>query len=266
MKSFKNALEIYKLLNKSNCRECLMPTCLAFAGAVYTGKKKLHECPYIDKKIVTQYSGEKPSTPAIAASIEKAMKELKNEVAKVDLIKAADRVKGVYQDGRLTIKVLGKNYSIDNKGNILTDIHVNPWVSLPVYKYIISCSDKEISGNWVPLRELPSGKDWYRLFGQRCEKPLKQVADRYTDLFEDMVRLFNGKQVENHYSSDISIVLHPLPKMPMLICYWRPDGELESDLNLFFDDTAEDNLDLNSINSLGTGFVAMLEKLTQHHG
>ena len=106
----------------------------------------------------------------------------------------------------------------------------------------------------------------YRLFGQRCEKPLKEVADTYTDLFEDMIHIFNGKQVENHYESDISLVLHPLPKVPILICYWRPDDGLESDLNLFFDSTAEDNLNIESIYALATGLVVMFEKIALRHG
>jgi len=122
------------------------------------------------------------------------------------------------------------------------------------------------SGKWVPLRELTGGKKWYRLFGQRCEKPLKKIADTYTDLFEDMIDIFNGKQVENHYKSDISLVLHPLPKVPILICYWKPEDELGSDLNLFFDSTAEDNLNIESIYTLGTGLVLMFEKIALKHG
>ena len=36
-----NAMEIFKLLDKSNCRDCGEKTCLAFAGAVYQGRKKI---------------------------------------------------------------------------------------------------------------------------------------------------------------------------------------------------------------------------------
>ena len=36
---------------------------------------------------------------------------------------------------------------------------------------------KEISGKWVPFRELEHGKTWNPLFEQRCEKPLKRIAD-----------------------------------------------------------------------------------------
>ena len=78
-----------------------------------------------------------------------------------------------------------------------------------------------------------AGRPGIGFLSERCEKPLKKVADTYTDLFEDMIHLFNGRQVENHYASDISLVLHPLPKVPILICYWKPEDDLESDLNSF---------------------------------
>ncbi len=243
-----------------------MTACMAFAGAVYTLKKKLEDCPHIPAEILEEYNHQSPTPPAAVDLFDNAMATMKEQIAAIDLRKTAEGIGGNYKNGKLTIQVLGKNYSVDDHGNVSTDIHVIPWVALPVYSYILMGEKKEPSGTWVPLRELPSGKDWYRLFGQRCEKPLKKVADRYPDLFEDMVRLFNGRQVKNHYSSDVSLVLHPLPKLPMLICYWRPEHKLDSDLNLFFDATAEENLDLNSINTLGSGFVSMLEKLTLHHG
>ena len=54
----KHAMEIFQLLDKSNCRECGEKTCLAFAGAVLTGKRKLGECPFLEKEIIRQFGGE----------------------------------------------------------------------------------------------------------------------------------------------------------------------------------------------------------------
>lgn len=266
MKTFQNALEIYSLLNKSNCGECYLPTCMAFAGSVYTGAKKLSECPHIAPEVIKKYGEKVETAPAIAQNIEKATRKLKQHIKKISLSGVADQLGGSFENGKLTFNILGKQYSVDETGKVYTNLHVIPWLSLPVYMYIIKGGNTPLSGKWVPLRELPSGKDWFRLFGQRCEKPMKKLADNHPDLFADMVSMFNGKQVENHYSSDISIVLHPLPKVPMLICYWRPEDDLQSDLNLFFDSTAEDYLDLNSINSLASGFVTMLERLITQHG
>lgn len=95
---------------------------------------------------------------------------------------------------------------------------------------------------------------------------MKRIADQYTDLFDDMVHIFNGKQVEEQFESDISVVLHPLPKVPIMVCYWAPEEGLGSSLNIFFDSTADENLDIGSLFSLGAGLTQMFEKLAQRHG
>ena len=181
----KNAMEIFKLLDKSNCRECGEKTCLAFAGAVYQGRKK---------------------------------------------------------------------------------IHINPWVAIPFLDYLRYGKGLPVSGNWLSFRELKDGKERYPLFQKRCEAPMKQVADTNTDLFDDLVRIFGGKQVEKQFESDISVVLHPLPRVPIMICYWLPEDGLESSLNVFFDDTADKNLAIGSVFSLGAGLSQMFEKLALRHG
>jgi hypothetical protein len=54
--------------------------------------------------------------------------------------------------------------------------------------------------------------------------------------------------------------------MPILICYWKPEDELESDLNLFFDSRAEENLNIEAIYTLVAGLVTMFEKIAVTHG
>lgn len=266
MPQVNNAMEIFKLLNKSNCRECNKATCLAFAAAVLQGQKQLHECPYLEPDIIERFGGGIKKGASIEQDQEHAIEALKTKIARIDLSSSMQRLGARFSNDKLTVKIFGKDFSIDSKGNITTDIHVHFWITVPVLNYIIDCSGAPVLGKWVPLRELEGGKSWYRLFEQRCEKPLKKVADTYTDLFEDMIHLFNGKPVENHYASDISLVLYPLPKLPILICYWKPDDGLESNLNIFFDSTAEDNLRIESIYTLAVGLVRMFEKIALRNG
>jgi len=54
----KNAFEIFGFLDKSNCRKCGEKTCLAFAGAVFLGQKKIHECPKLSREALERFVGE----------------------------------------------------------------------------------------------------------------------------------------------------------------------------------------------------------------
>jgi hypothetical protein len=91
------------------------------------------------------------------------------------------------------------------------------------------------------------------------------LADSHTAFFEDLVDIFSGKPVEGLYHSDITVELHPLPLVPLRICYAKPEEGMDSSLNLFFDATAEENLGIQGIYALGTGIVRMFEKLALRH-
>ncbi|MHB9074370.1 MAG: DUF3786 domain-containing protein [Desulfobaccales bacterium] len=260
-----NPMEIFKLLDRSNCRKCNELTCLAFAAAVFKGQRQLSECPHLEGHDLEHSAGKSEGRMTNEQELALKIEELKTRLASVDLCAAARQVGASFSNSKLTIQILGKNFSVDSKGDLTADIHIHPWVTIPVLNHIIQSKGTPVSGKWVPLRELENGKTWDRFFEQRCEKPLKRLADMHSDLFEDMIRVFNGKQVENHYDSDVSLVLRPLPKVPILICYSKPEDGLESNLNVFFDSTAEDHLNIELIYALGDGLVRMFEKIARRH-
>lgn len=261
-----NAMEIFKVLPRTNCRDCRIPTCLAFAAAVFKGDRRLGDCPHVDRASIEMINVHNSDSRTLEREEEHALAQLRQKVGSIDLASSAERLGASFSGKTLAIKVLGKDFYVDSQGHVTSECHVHGWVTIPLLNYVIMCSGKPISGNWVHLRELQSGATWARLFGQRCEKPLKQVADTHTDLFEHMVQIFSAKRAPNAFNSDIAIILHPLPRIPVLICYWKPDGGMESSLNVFFDDTAEENLIIDSLYRLTAGLVLMFEKIAVTHG
>ncbi len=262
----KNAMEIFQLLDKSNCRECGEKTCLAFAGAVYKGQRKIEDCSKLDREVIERYSGEGGGGNDIEENRDDYLEVLRKEAAETDLAEAAERVGGRFANGRLILKVLGKDFSVDQNGKLFAEIHVNPWVAVPFLSHVLYGEGVKPAGRWVSFRELKDGAERYPLFQKRCEEAMKRIADVYTELFDDMVHIFSGKQVEEQFASDISVVLHPLPLLPLMICYWMPEEGLDSSLNVYFDATADRNLDIGSLFSLGAGLTQMLEKIAQRHG
>jgi hypothetical protein len=266
MALLKTTMDIFKLLEGSNCRECGEKACLAFAAGVFKGRRQLSECPRLDQGTVLKYTGNTQKAQSVEEDMADTVAALKEKVKTVDLSQAAGRVGGRFSDGRLTFRILGREFGVDSNACFYSDIHINSWLMIPVLHYIIYCRGTPVSGKWASFRELKDGMVRNPLFEQRCEKPLKRVADEYTDFFKDLLDIFDGRQVDNLFESDISIVLHLLPRMPMLICYWKPDDGMESSFHMFFDATSTDNLHIDSLYTLVAGFVHMFEKIAARHG
>ena len=48
-----SGLQIYKLLPRTNCKECGFPTCLAFAMKLAQKGTELEKCPYVSEESKT---------------------------------------------------------------------------------------------------------------------------------------------------------------------------------------------------------------------
>ena len=56
-------LQIYRLLPRTNCKECGVPTCLAFAMRLAQGQANLSDCPYVSEEAKASLAA--ASRPAI---------------------------------------------------------------------------------------------------------------------------------------------------------------------------------------------------------
>jgi acetyl-CoA decarbonylase/synthase complex subunit gamma len=69
-------IEIFKLLPKTNCGECGVPTCLAFAMSLAAGKAELAACPYVseESKVKLEEASAPPIRPVTIGVGERATK------------------------------------------------------------------------------------------------------------------------------------------------------------------------------------------------
>jgi len=69
-------IEIFKLLPKTNCKECGFPTCLAFAMSLATGKAELSACPYVSEeaKVKLTEAAAPPIAPVTIGVGDRALK------------------------------------------------------------------------------------------------------------------------------------------------------------------------------------------------
>jgi hypothetical protein len=262
-KSGMKSLDVLKHLNRSNCKECGVPTCLAFATLVINGEKKFTDCPHLskeaaealDKQIVPRSRDKK---------LEEMLEPLKKEIVGVDFRNIAEGLGAVYTDNRLHIKCLGKDFIVDKHGKVDSLMHINSWVAGPLLKYIIMGGSEPLSDKWVSFEELKRASSVTQYFDRRCEEPFRQLAQTHTDIFFDLINIFGGKSIGG-FSADYARVIYPLPKVPFLFLYWKPDDQFDSKLKLLLDSTADRYLDIEFIIALGRGLVEMFKKILSRH-
>lgn len=268
----RTAVDILKVLDKSNCRQCGCPTCLAFAAQVVQGRKRLRDCPHLSEEAIESLGGDTIQKPQKTEDRRDEMiGRLKSEISRVDFDEAAPRIGAARRDGRLAIPCLGKTFELDGQGNLYSDCHVNAWVHLPLLNYTVRSAGRDFTGEWVPFKELEQARDWARFFAWRCERGMKQIIDEDPEFFFDAMSLFSpspvGQKPGRAFSTaDHAIVVYPMPKVPLLIAYWSADEEFESKLTLFFDRSAEVNLGAESIYMLTMGILEMFRRIFSTHG
>ena len=257
-------LEIYKLLPKTNCGKCLLPSCLAFAAAVVAGGKKLSDCPDLAPQHRTALSAQAPKTDQREREQVELIATLQGTMAAIDFEKVAPLIGATVKGDRLVINSLGKDFMVDRQGNLTSECHIIPWIQAPILSYISNPMHGDITGRWIAFRDLEGGLDWQGLFNSRCETPLRRLADDNPHLLADLIDLFMGRTID-WYEADIALILHPLPKVPILICYQAPEDDLESTLTIFFDACCGVNLPIRSLFGLCAGLVHMFTKIAAHH-
>ena len=266
MAQVRSPLGIYKLLPQTNCGRCYLPSCLAFAAAAVKGEKKLSDCPFLEQGEAEKFVGTEDQRDPDEMKRQAQVRSLQDKVAKIDLAAAAERVGGMLVNDSLVVKSMGKDFAVDRQGKVSSECHTHAGLTIPLLSYIVESSGREITGDWVPFRELPDGAPMAPLFVRKGEQALKQLIDKHTDLLELLIDIFSGQRTVDGFSADIAVVLYPLPKLPIMICYWKPEEDMGSELNLFFDSSAGQHLDIRSIYSLAVGLVMMFEKIALKHG
>jgi hypothetical protein len=257
-------LQLYKHLPQTNCGRCFLPSCLAFAAGVIAGSKKLSACPFLDSAQQNLLSESLQPRSKQEQTQAEFLNRLEKKISTVDFKRLAPVIGASYGNNQLTINSLGKDFHIDQHGQLRSECHIIPWVRAPLLSYITNETHQGITGDWITFRELQGGIDWQGLFTSRCETPLQELADAHPDLLSDLIDLFMGKKTEA-FNADIALTLHPLPHIPVLICYQAPEDDLGSTLTIFFDACCAHNLHIKSIYTLCAGLVQMFTKISKLH-
>ena len=263
------ALELFRLLRGDNCRECGLPTCLAFAAQVSLGERRLDECPHLipGTSVPDNCVADDPETHTEQRP-DDVLGDLKARVRQLDFEEAAARLEAPLSDGRISVRCLGKVFEVDRRGELHSDCHVHAWVHVPVLNHLLIGRSRKPTGDWVRYAELRGARDWERFFDRRCEQGFTRLLIEDPELLFDILELFSSQEPlleEDPPSSrpDFRACLVPIPGVRLMFNCWLPDTEFEAKLTMLFDRSSETSLDAGSIFMITRGVLEMVTRFAE---
>ena len=101
-------IEIYKMLPQTNCKDCGVPTCLAFAMKLAAGQAELDSCPHVSDEAKEKLSSASapPVLPVTVGAGEAAFQSVVERQAKIASVQrhvAANQAQGLVQGDEFAV-------------------------------------------------------------------------------------------------------------------------------------------------------------------
>ena len=251
-------LHLYKLTAKSNCGECGLLTCLAYATQVITGEARLESCPYLDEQTL---SGLRPLLAEQYQSgigtkqegFDKALQYLRKEMQQCRLEAVAASLGADYAeiDGVPTLELVYLGRTIRVNAEAVVDLDgrdVDPWEKIFIYNYVLGGA-AEPSGKWVGMESFPNSISKIKSLQGHCEERLAQAYAGKPERFARGVAAWGREVTAEVERTDFAAEFQVLPQLAVRILWWdeEPTEGFASQVKFLFDSRALETLDLESL-------------------
>ena len=125
--------------------------------------------------------------------------------------------------------------------------------------YLISEGTRPPTGRLVAYRDLAGAGFYEPSFIKRAVNPLAKRFGRDPGAFLKAGAACGGRQADN---GDVSVVLNPLPHLPVTYILWLGDEEFPAQGNILFDQTASGWLPAEDLTVLASLSVYRMIKLS----
>ncbi len=255
-------LDLIKMLPRNNCKECGLPTCMAFATHVLREGSKPELCPYWkpeDLAFVKQSMAEQGEDSAYPDHLFSARKFVQGKIQDLDFAVVADRIGAQLETSAegeqfLIINLLEQLYRVGkNEVEAVDGADHDLWDHVLLYNYIAENGGRDLTGEWVPMESLPGSLAKRKAFVKGCEA---KIAAAYTGKPEELraaLKVVKADFPDLDSNAEVAAVFYPLPKIPFQMLFWDADLDdgFPAQIKVLFDATVLDYLDIESLVFLG---------------
>jgi hypothetical protein len=127
-----------------------------------------------------------------------------------------------------------------------------------VLHYLNGANTKDLTGEWITYKDIPSARFYLDAFNRRVKNPLVSTfgedPDRLLPIAKELFGATTGTL------GDISLHIQAFPKMPIMLVIWRGDEEFPSDGTILFDRLIDDIFSAEDITEIASHIVYPLIK------
>jgi hypothetical protein len=259
----KTAVEIYKLLPKTNCGKCGTQNCFGFAAQLAARVATPDDCPAMTeaaRESLRENSTGKDDSPGTV--YEQALEVLKKKIKVVDFIKAAALFGADYLGtDALEITFLNEKYRI-TKDKIFdaSENEARPWISILIYNHLCMPDPPAPSGEWISFGAIPQSHAKDKAWIHHVEEVVAKHFSGNVAALKAACERLGGVKTAAQGDQDAAYEFHFFPHYPVLLLFYNevPEENFPAQCKILLDRNVPHYLDIESIVVLGEEFVGRL--------
>lgn len=257
------AVDIYKLLPKTNCGSCGLPSCFGFAAKLATHQASPDDCASMTmeaRELLRAADTERHSSPGTV--YEQALASLQPKIRALDFQKVASLFGATFRNAEtLEIAFLNETYRV-TKEKILdaSGKEPRPWISILIYNHLSMPDPPPPSGEWITFSSVPASHAKDKAWAGHVEEVIANHFGGKVGALEAACGRFGGKKAEVKGDHDAAYAFRFFPHYPVLLIFHDavPEEDFPAQCRLLLDETAPRYLDIESIVVLGEEFAGRL--------
>ena len=253
-------IAIYKKLPKTNCGECGVATCMAFALKVKNSQALLSDCPYVagEDRVEAKNTGLNPFS-----NIEQVADALEKEAVTLDFRKTAEATGCGFEtiEGKETIAVtmLGRDYELRKEGLFENSLPCRDvWAKIIICDYLRRMGTRPLTGDLITLGHFPHTASHVKAFQSNAEKKISDRFGKDAHGLKQRCSECGGREASSQVKGDFSCRFDLLPHVQLFLSFWQADEEFDADSKLLFDSSASDHIDIEYLAYLVERFAEEL--------
>lgn len=259
----KTAVEIYKLLPKTNCGKCGLQSCMGFAAKLASHQAKTGDCPTMTasaREALREAEADRKKSPGTV--YEQVLQSLRPKIRALDFRKTASLFGATFAGpDTLSITFLSEKYTVtkeavlDASGN-----EPRPWISILIYNHLCMPDPPAPAGEWITFGSIPASHAKDKAWAGHVEEEIAKHFEGKVDKLKTACEKLGGIKVEVPGNHDAAFEFRFFPHYPVLLLFYDAVAEenFPAQCRMLLDKTAPHYLDIESIVVLGEEFAGRL--------